>query len=501
VNQMRSPALRITPEPAPIEVSDATESCTFAFMDADFVRGFRGKNLPFFQTLRAKHPSALVHVTLTYSEVVTGKHVEENLSVSHRWMNPDDPDPDGEQLKAIQNFLCSADGEKIKRVWIDAQSMPQDQPRGSRSDVDTKAFKTMLAQVNMLFLGTRVLILLDLSYVSRFWTQFEAWLSMQFATPRGLKSAVGTKNERHHIVCIQNAAAQSEAFTKMLVDQWAKKTPRQAFEFLSKPDVTVTNASDKEGQLPKIEKLDETVQSAFAATGRQLQGQVAAAEAAVARAKAAVQAWEADNCAIATPQHPLKVTAERAQVEMAAARVTKAHHEAAIMRGVTPLTMKRDELMQEVERERKEKEAVATAAAQVEAAAKAEAKAEAAAKAEAKAAAKAEAKAAYDALPERAKTAKAVCPCCTCDDGHHLYGCVPTSHYYILAGCTHLCLCPQQECDSMCEGNGCDHCIANCPVFWLCGTFALQSRDRQFKDYIYGNVFCWEYKSWESATA
>ena len=40
-------------------------------------------------------------------------------------------------------------------------------------------FRTRAAQVNMLYLGTTVLILLDLSYVSRFWTQFEAWLSMQ----------------------------------------------------------------------------------------------------------------------------------------------------------------------------------------------------------------------------------------------------------------------------------------------------------------------------------
>jgi hypothetical protein len=121
------------------------------------------------------------------------------------------------------------------------------------------------AQVNMLYLGTTVLILFDLSYLSRFWTQFEAWLSMQFATPNGLKSAVGTKHARYHIVCIQNAAAQAELFTKALTDQWATKTPQQAFDFLSKPDVTVTNQSDKEGQLPKIKALDVTVRGAFQA--------------------------------------------------------------------------------------------------------------------------------------------------------------------------------------------------------------------------------------------
>jgi hypothetical protein len=117
----------------------------------------------------------------------------------------------------------------------------------------------------MLYLGTTVLILFDLSYLSRFWTQFEAWLGMQFATPNGLKSAVGTVNARYHIVCIQNAAAQADAFAKVLTDQWATKTPQQAFDFLSKPDVTVTNQSDKEGQLPKIMALDATMQGAFQA--------------------------------------------------------------------------------------------------------------------------------------------------------------------------------------------------------------------------------------------
>ena len=110
--------------------------------------------------------------------------------------------------------------------------------------------------------------------VSRFWTQFEAWLSMQHATPSGLKSAVGTKNERHHIVPIQNAAAQAEMFTKMLIDQWSGKTTDEAHDFLSKPDVTVTNQSDKDNQLPKIKLLDAMVQGAFQAIHVQMQHQV-----------------------------------------------------------------------------------------------------------------------------------------------------------------------------------------------------------------------------------
>ena len=56
-------------------------------------------------------------------------------------------------------------------------------PQGEKTAEEKVAFDKMLSNVNMLYLGTTVLILLDLSYVSRFWTQFEAWLGMQMLTP------------------------------------------------------------------------------------------------------------------------------------------------------------------------------------------------------------------------------------------------------------------------------------------------------------------------------
>ena len=104
---------------------DTTASCTFWFMSADFVRKYPDKKMPFFQELKAKHGHELSEMKMTYAEVVNGTHVEETLSISHRWMNPDDPDPDGEQLKAVKKFLNSPEGRKIKRVWCDAQTMPQ----------------------------------------------------------------------------------------------------------------------------------------------------------------------------------------------------------------------------------------------------------------------------------------------------------------------------------------------------------------------------------------
>ena len=123
---------------------------------ADFLRTFSGKNLPFFQELRAKHPSAFLEITMNYEEVVRGTHVEKILSISHRWTVPTQPDPDGEQLKAIKAFLVSSAGKRIELLWIDGGSMPQDQPKGTRTKEDTADFKTMLSQVcAALFLGHR----------------------------------------------------------------------------------------------------------------------------------------------------------------------------------------------------------------------------------------------------------------------------------------------------------------------------------------------------------
>ena len=134
---------------APSPLVDSTESCRFYMLKADWLRGYSGKKLPFFQEMRSKHPEAIVEVTITYAEVVSGTHVEKILSISHRWMTPEEPDPDGEQLKAMKTFLDSSDGKRIELVWIDGGSMPQDQPKGSRSAEDTTDFKVMLSQVRL----------------------------------------------------------------------------------------------------------------------------------------------------------------------------------------------------------------------------------------------------------------------------------------------------------------------------------------------------------------
>lgn len=91
-------------------------------------------------------------------------------------------------------------------------------------------------------------------------TQFEGWCAMQRATPQGLKPAQGAKR-RCTIYCIHNATKGAEDVK--MYQMWAARTPMQAHEVLSSPDVMVTNQKDKDVQLEKIQMLDASVCSAF----------------------------------------------------------------------------------------------------------------------------------------------------------------------------------------------------------------------------------------------
>jgi len=120
-------------------------------------------------------------------------------------------------------------------------------PQGEKSMAERVQFDFMLQNVNLLYLGLKVLILLDQTYVSRFWTQFEAWLSMQKPSASGLTPAQDEDGvpRRFHIVPIHSA---NDKLAESLEDTWAVRTPEQATKVLENKDVTVTNKSDKDKQ-------------------------------------------------------------------------------------------------------------------------------------------------------------------------------------------------------------------------------------------------------------
>jgi len=141
----------------------------------------------------------------------------------------------------------------------------------------------MLECIPNLYLTAQVLILLDGSYASRFWTLTEAWCSMQTATKKGLENSVSSTEDadfkgldvqvgsRCTIKCIHNAA--KDTTSKGLVDLVATKTPVEIYGILEKPDVGVTNAKDKETMLPKILKIDEDVIEGFENGFKKLQSE------------------------------------------------------------------------------------------------------------------------------------------------------------------------------------------------------------------------------------
>ena len=226
------------------------KSCRFYFIDAARLRAYAGRTLPHFQHLLVSQPGMLVPREVSFVEACKGSLVGTVCTVSHRWMGEVEPDADGTQLEAIKEYLEAH--KAIEWLWYDAWCLPQ----GRDKTPDEKAeFDKMLREVNMLYLGTSVHVLLDLSYLSRFWTQYEAWLGMQTPTVSGLRPA--TEAERRcTITPIYNATDELGA---ELEKMWARRTPEEAVEVLAKPDVTVTNSSDKVIQLGKLARLNQRV--------------------------------------------------------------------------------------------------------------------------------------------------------------------------------------------------------------------------------------------------
>ena len=63
-------------------------------------------------------PDPFEVMDLSRADFVQGKGIlDKSMPVSHRWVNPGDPGPDGKQLKAIQAHLKK--NLRIECVWID----------------------------------------------------------------------------------------------------------------------------------------------------------------------------------------------------------------------------------------------------------------------------------------------------------------------------------------------------------------------------------------------
>merc|ERR1711879_752015 len=93
--------------------------------------------------------------------------------LSYSWQCKAHPDPDGRKADVFREFLQGH--SEIKRVWIDWCSLPQKE----RSKQEHLTFQEGLRNLTMVPLSATVVILLSESYLARFWTQYEAFMSFQ----------------------------------------------------------------------------------------------------------------------------------------------------------------------------------------------------------------------------------------------------------------------------------------------------------------------------------
>ena len=131
---------------------------------------------------------------------VGGAYVASVLVVSHCWEQPGAPDEQGVQFAAVKAHLDAH--PQIEWVWFDYWSMPQGK---DKKDWEEAEFAVMLPNINLLYLFCSVLILLDLTYMGRFWTQFEAFLSMRTITAAARPAVAPAGERRASVACIHNA--------------------------------------------------------------------------------------------------------------------------------------------------------------------------------------------------------------------------------------------------------------------------------------------------------
>jgi hypothetical protein len=144
--------------------------CTFWFLRAAVIReNDRMVSLPALQQLLDEHPEWLEQRTLSLQSACRREFSAEILVVSHRWELPEAPDPEGVQLALLRSHLQTR--PEIKLVWFDFACMTQGP---QRTPDEQREFRAMLPNISLLFIGASCLLLVDMSYVSRFWTQYEA---------------------------------------------------------------------------------------------------------------------------------------------------------------------------------------------------------------------------------------------------------------------------------------------------------------------------------------
>jgi hypothetical protein len=161
------------------------------------------------------------------------------------------------QLKEIKMHLKK--NQHLKHVWYDYMCLPQGL---DRTPLQKAEFALQLSNVNVLYMGASVLLLVDWSSMSRFWTAFETWLSFQKGSETGLVSVGDDKEFRGTIVCVNGAS--SDSLPRAIKEEWMGCSVEDSMKKLGNRSVmSVTNGGDIDIQLEKVAGLSELTRSVF----------------------------------------------------------------------------------------------------------------------------------------------------------------------------------------------------------------------------------------------
>ena len=234
--------------------------CEFNWIDAEKLRTSVQEDFPAFMTLqelRASRPDWVIKHTMKLEDACIGKYKEEFLGVSHCWETQGEPDPKGVQLQKLRQILREKRHQRVKYVFYDKSSLPQRCGDIVLTPAEKAEFQKMLPNINIIYLGAKVVIFLDETYLNRFWTGFEAWISYRRASVEGLTDC-DLADLRVDVACIHGADARTAS---TLQEDWLHADVHKAHEKLSMENIKVTNTSDKMVQLAKLFLFDETVRA------------------------------------------------------------------------------------------------------------------------------------------------------------------------------------------------------------------------------------------------
>jgi hypothetical protein len=188
--------------------------------------------------------------TITLAMAASGNYRLEFAAVSHRWTKRGHPDNDGSQLLKLQEELRKR--PSIQWIWVDWMCMPQNEGKHRKTPLEKDYFKLALSQVNLLYLFMHVFILYDADYARRFWCLLESYMATHRPTLDALEFERPHDTEtRYDLIPMGSMEGEHEQLMAFLGS--LNKDTATYLKKLSQPDIKVTNQSDKDTMIDKMQ--------------------------------------------------------------------------------------------------------------------------------------------------------------------------------------------------------------------------------------------------------